>query len=348
MGEVAAAVGLAEGEPGVRAVLDAVARLEPVSTRRLSRAVDLPVPIVASVCGELRKRSVVSERRPTQLTALGRTLFAAGGLGLGRVVTCPTCAGRGIPVLAELGGVAADLAVAAQSAPPPRLDLDQCHCTVGTKLRRALALHEAGALVGRRVLLLGDDDLVSVTISSLVRRFGSASAIASLTVVDVDPAVVAYVERELAGAPFPVACIQHDLREPPRAKAGARVRHRGHRPAVYRRSSGALSQPFSRSPRRAGKQRLLLVRLAPTRGRLSRPARDRRARPRDPPARAGLQRLRRRGRSRRDEPPVSPRRDDRASTGRRRALRRSASTRRKRASDDRRSGPSDGGPTVSA
>ena len=55
--EVAAAVGLAEGERGVRAVLAAVARLEPVSTRRLSRTVDLPVPIVASVCGELRKRA---------------------------------------------------------------------------------------------------------------------------------------------------------------------------------------------------------------------------------------------------------------------------------------------------
>ena len=48
LGEVAAAVGLAEGEHGVRAVLAALARLEPVSTRRISRAAELPVPIVAA------------------------------------------------------------------------------------------------------------------------------------------------------------------------------------------------------------------------------------------------------------------------------------------------------------
>ena len=53
VGEVAAAVGLAEGERGVRAVLSALARLEPVSTRRISRAAEQPVPIVAAVCGEL-------------------------------------------------------------------------------------------------------------------------------------------------------------------------------------------------------------------------------------------------------------------------------------------------------
>src|SRR5262249_30494907 len=73
--EVAEAVGLAEGETGVRAVLAALARLEPVSVSRLSRVAALPVPIVASVCGELRKRQVVAQARPAQLTAAGRDLF---------------------------------------------------------------------------------------------------------------------------------------------------------------------------------------------------------------------------------------------------------------------------------
>ena len=70
MGEVAGAVGLAEGEPGVRSVLAALARLEPVSIRRISRTCGLPVPIVASVCGELRKRGVVAAERPAQLTGV--------------------------------------------------------------------------------------------------------------------------------------------------------------------------------------------------------------------------------------------------------------------------------------
>jgi predicted methyltransferase len=212
--EVAAAVGLAEGERGVRGVIAALARLEPVSTRRLSRAAGLPVPIVASVCGELRRRAVVAEERPSRLTPAGRALFAAGGLGGAVAASCPTCAGRGVVVPARLSRVVADVAQAAAEAPPPVLELDQCHCTVETKVRRVLALHEADALVGRRVLLLGDDDLVSVALGSLVRRLGSAATIAGLTVLDVDPAVLDLARRRLARARFPVSRVRHDLREP--------------------------------------------------------------------------------------------------------------------------------------
>jgi predicted methyltransferase len=212
--EVAAAVGLAEGEGGVRAVLSAVARLEPVSTRRLARTVDLPVPIVASVCGELRKRGVVAEERPTQLTPLGRELFAAGGLELHRAATCPRCAGRGLVVRAELKPLLEEMKEIAWAAPPARPELDQCHCTPETKLRRVLALHEADALVGRRVLFLGDDDLASLALDRVVRRLGSTASIARIAVVDVDPAVVEHVSRALADAPFPTVCVEHDLRDP--------------------------------------------------------------------------------------------------------------------------------------
>jgi N4-bis(aminopropyl)spermidine synthase len=211
---VAAAVGLVEGERGVRAVLATLARLEPVSTRRISRAAALPVPIVAAVCGELRKRAIVAEERPTRLTPAGRELFAAGGLRVGRTAACQGCGGRGIVVPPALSPLVRDLSRAVRGGPPARLELDQCHCTVDTKLRRLLAVHEAGALVGRRVLLLGDDDLTALALALLVRDYGSPSTIASLAVVDVDVALVAFLERELAGAPFPALCFEHDLRQP--------------------------------------------------------------------------------------------------------------------------------------
>jgi len=214
VGEVAAAVGLAEGESGVRAVLSALARLEPVSTRRISRAAELPVPIVAAVCGELRKRALVAEERPTQLTSAGRALFARGGLRIGRTAACPGCGGRGIVIPPGLLPIVRELSHSVRGGPPARLELDQCHCTVETKLRRLLAVHEAGALVGRRLLLLGDDDLTALALRLLVRDHGSRSTIASLAVVDVDPALVAFLERELAGAPFPATCVEHDLRRP--------------------------------------------------------------------------------------------------------------------------------------
>ena len=212
--EVAAAVGLAEGEAGVRSVLAALARLEPVSIRRISRAAELPVPIVASVCGELRKRAVVAEQRPAQLTSKGRALFSAGGLRLQRGAACPTCRGRGTALGSEAASLIAEIDGLAKRAPPVRLELDQCHCTVETKLRRVLAIHEADALAGRRVLFLGDDDLTSLAVDRMARRFGSGSTVAHLGMVDIDPAIVGFVRRELAGARFPVSAVVHDLRRP--------------------------------------------------------------------------------------------------------------------------------------
>jgi predicted methyltransferase len=198
--DVAAAVGLAEGEAGVRAVVSALVRLEPVAIRRISRAVELPVPIVASICGELRKRDVVAEERPAQLTPAGRELFAAGALRL--------------PDASELRPLRRRLKEVADAAPPPAVALDQCHCTLETKLRRVLALHEADALVGRRILLLGDDDLTSVALRLFIEHYGSDTTIEQLTVLDIDPALVGFLRDALRGAPFPVECVEYDLREP--------------------------------------------------------------------------------------------------------------------------------------
>ncbi|HET7573325.1 MAG TPA: bis-aminopropyl spermidine synthase family protein, partial [Gaiellaceae bacterium] len=211
MREVAAAVGLAEGEAGVRDVALAVARLEPVPTRALSRATGLPVPIVAAVCGELRRRGVLGWERPSRLSARGRELFGAGGEP--RDCGCPGCGGHGLALPAQLDAARRELERIAAEAPPARTELDQTHCTVDTKVRRVLALHQAGALAGRSLLLLGDDDLASLAIP----RVAAALALGgprSVTVVDVDPAVLAFVRRRLGRPGFPVDLVEHDLRAP--------------------------------------------------------------------------------------------------------------------------------------
>jgi predicted methyltransferase len=205
--DVAAAVGLAEGPAGVRAVVRSIAR-GAGSTRAVGRATSLPLPLVAAVCGELRARGVLTADRPARLTAAGAGAFDTGGVtSTGR---CPACGGLGSVVTDEAGLVAA-LAGAAAAVPPVRVELDQTHCTVETKVRRVLALHDAGALAGRRVLVLGDDDLVSVAVAEFTARHGTAAGPASLAVVEVDPALVGYLRDRLAGAPFPVEVVEHDL-----------------------------------------------------------------------------------------------------------------------------------------
>jgi predicted methyltransferase/DNA-directed RNA polymerase subunit RPC12/RpoP len=210
--EVTEAVGLAEGEAGVRDVIRVVRSSGPVATRTLSRATGLPVPIVAAIAGELRKRGIVTRDRPTCLTPQGRRLFGDAALGriLGGGSTYCDEHGRWVPQ--ELEPVAAELDRISAESPPARSELDQSHCTAETKLRRALALHQAGALEGKRVILLGDDDLVAVAIHLLAAYADFADTVRELTVVDVDPAVLGYVGRQLENAAFPVRLVEHDLR----------------------------------------------------------------------------------------------------------------------------------------
>jgi predicted methyltransferase len=208
--EVARAVGLAEGPRGVEAVLAALARLEPVSVRALGRAADLPIPIVAAVCGELRRLGHVSETRPVQFTLAGRRRFATGQARLETI--CSACGGRGIALPPAVARLRRGLAAVAEAAPPPLVELDQCHCTPKTKLRRVLALHDAGAIADRRILLLGDDDLMAVALLRFARQLDVR--IAELAVLDIDERLLDFIGTELADAPFPVRVERWDAREP--------------------------------------------------------------------------------------------------------------------------------------
>lgn len=257
--DVAHAVGLAEGARGVEAVVAAVARLEPVSVRALARAADLPVPIVAAICGELRKRGLVSERRPVQFTIEGRGRLASQATTVD--TSCPTCAGRGISLSPSVARLRRGLAALCDAAPAPLVELDQCHCTPKTKLRRVLAMHAADAINGRRILLLGDDDLVSITLLRFVRQFGGT--IEQLVVADIDRRLLEFIGQELEGAPFPFACVEWDVRrarawrfdtvvtDPPYTAAGGRL--------FLRRAVQSLDGPgsqifFSFGSRRPGVQ----------------------------------------------------------------------------------------------
>jgi N4-bis(aminopropyl)spermidine synthase len=211
---VAADVGLAEGESGIRDILSAILTAEPAAVREIARLAELPVPIVAASCNELRKHGIVDTQRPVRLTVSGRAALAAANPALDLQVSCPDCSGRGEIVPPELAGLAVTLTAIAARMPGAKAELDQTHCTVDTKLSRVLRLHQARALAGQRIILLGDDDLVSVAIAHVAALTGSAGAIRRLTVVDTDADILAWIERNVADTGTAVETVRHDLRRP--------------------------------------------------------------------------------------------------------------------------------------
>jgi predicted methyltransferase len=208
--EVAAAVGLAEGESGVRDILLAVARGEPVATSQIGRTAELPVPIVTAVCNELRTRGVIDKTRPVMLTAAAREALAGDGGHLDP--QCPCCAGLGLHIPEELSALSGALEADAAGAPQARMELDQTHCTVPTKVRRVLKLHQVGALAGRNIMLLGDDDLIAIAIARFTSMLGIATG--RLTVIDTDPEVLRWIGERVDGTGVDVELVEHDLRSP--------------------------------------------------------------------------------------------------------------------------------------
>ena len=221
--DVAAAVGIAEGEAGIRDILSAILEVEPGAVREVARLAELPVPVVAAACNELRKRGVVETQRPVRLTGPGREAVttAAGGAAVLRL-TCPECDGRGIVLPAELAGLADTLQAAADGEPDARAELDQTHCTVPTKIARVLRLQAAHALAGQRILLIGDDDLIAAAIAQFAAWAGTPRMIRRLAVVDTDPDVLSWIGEQAAPTGVKVELVEHDLRAPlPSSLAGA-------------------------------------------------------------------------------------------------------------------------------
>jgi N4-bis(aminopropyl)spermidine synthase len=196
-------------------VILAISRTEPVAVRAVSQLAELPVPIVTAICNELRKRGVVDRSRPVRLTEAGREVFGGGQPGL--TARCPECGGRGVSSPEVAARLTAELSEAAEAAPEAKPELDQTHCTVDTKISRVLAMHEAGALAGTRILLLGDDDLVSVAIArfaGLHEAVSLAGRVRQLTVVDTDQDVLDCIAAQTADSGLDLRLVRHDLRQP--------------------------------------------------------------------------------------------------------------------------------------
>ncbi|WP_460065797.1 GNAT family N-acetyltransferase [Streptomyces sp. YKOK-I1] len=211
--EVADAVRLQEGPPGVRSVLRALRRLAPASTKDLSRATGLPVPIVAALGNELRRRGLVTRERPSRLTEAGSDLVAQLGMDLTMDATCGTCDGRELVIPEVLDQAVRRLRALMESGPAADMAIDQSHCTAETKVRRVLALLTAGALPGGSLLLIGDDDLVSLAVAVVGDVLGGP-IVERVTVVDISGEILDYIQKVAGGLGTRVETVRHDLRQP--------------------------------------------------------------------------------------------------------------------------------------
>jgi predicted methyltransferase len=220
---VARATRLREGPAGVAAVLRAVYRAGSLRLQDAAREARLPLPVTTAIRRELEKAGLLERKHGLALTEQGRAFVeTALGLGVTHDVACPACGGRGIIIPGDLRGAVERLAALIAEAPPVDVTLDQCPCTPETAILRALLMLETGALEGRRVLILGDDDSVSVAIGMVGRALGKGDLTRGVTAIESDPRRVTFLREAAAREGIAIDVVEHDLRDPlPDGLAGA-------------------------------------------------------------------------------------------------------------------------------
>lgn len=191
--DVAERADLDEGPEGVRQLVAAIVRPpEGAGVRPIAREVGLPIPVAVAVVGELETAGLVDRRGDgVALTGDGAELAEALGLSARTVEPYP------MQVADRFGDALARVTEAAKARGDADTTRDQAFATPETALRRALVLLGQDALEGRRVLFVGDGDLVSVACDAV----GGAD---ELVVVDSDarladllPEAVGFVEADL-------------------------------------------------------------------------------------------------------------------------------------------------------
>lgn len=213
--EVARATRLREGPSGVSAVLRAVYRAGSLRLQDAAREARLPLPVASAVRRELEKAGLLERKHGLSLTQKGQELVERDlGLQSKTDATCQTCAGRGIVVPLELRSLVEHLSGIVAHAPSVDVTLDQTPCTPDTAILRALLMLQNGALEGQRVLILGDDDSVSLAIGLLGRALGKSDLCRGLVVVDADERWLAFLREAAERERVSLQTVRHDLRQP--------------------------------------------------------------------------------------------------------------------------------------
>jgi S-adenosylmethionine decarboxylase proenzyme len=224
-------VSLKEGITAIERVLGSLYFHAPISTKELARNSMLPVPVVTAMKKEGMKLGIVMQQNGVILSELGRKYleerFGYDGLDkeeYEKWVSIAKTADRKTPLSNEfsLSDQETLLSITKQLEPiygnRPTVDvtLDQAYGTPDTGIRRALLALKKDTLLGKNLLCVGDDDLISLALGFLLRALYSdfTKNRTRIFVLEKDERLAAYIRETAKEYQLPITCVETDLRDP--------------------------------------------------------------------------------------------------------------------------------------
>ncbi|WP_410768741.1 bis-aminopropyl spermidine synthase family protein [Fontibacillus sp. BL9] len=187
-----------------------------ISTKELARKTLLPTPVAAAIKRELIKAGALVQDRGVRCTTDGLAWIERewGFRGLNHSLyhnlfdetKWKESLKDILPILEEL----------LSHRPSVDVQIDQSKCTPETSLRRAILCLKHHALIGKKILCVGDDDLVSVSIGMLLQQLfpDTGHTVTHVDVLDIDERFLKYIESIAEERGLSVRCHRVDLREP--------------------------------------------------------------------------------------------------------------------------------------
>ncbi len=140
------------------------------------------------------------------ITAEGQKTAQALGIGPIQELRCPRCRGRGLE-LEPFRSLTQEFARVAKDRPEAAQEFDQGYVTEETTVARIALAFARGDLAGKEIIVLGDDDLVSLAaaLTRLPKR---------VVALDVDARIVEFLSRTAKAENLALEAHLHDLRDP--------------------------------------------------------------------------------------------------------------------------------------
>ena len=166
---------------------------------------DFPVPAVFESMKVLEEREIISiSDSGFKLTARGKEVVKE--IHPVEDISCSDCGGRGI-TLEKFSDLEKNFLRVQKNRPKPIRRFDQGYVTPKTTLSRFALAYERGDVVGKEIIILGDDDLISVA-------FGLSGFAKGITVVEIDKRLTDFIQETADKEGFRVNVQTFDLRHP--------------------------------------------------------------------------------------------------------------------------------------
>ena len=207
-------------DEGVQAITNTLINIyfkEGISTKELARKNFLPIPVITAIKKELIKCDLVVQDRGIRLTRKGRGFVEQNlgfyGLNIELYTKLFSESWKDIKEINEIKEALNEIFI---NRPQADVTIDQSKCTVDTAIKRAVLCLRNSALIGKRILCIGDDDLVSIALGFLLKKLFNDIRYSKtkIFVMDIDNRILDYISSIAKKEELPINSEYVDLRSP--------------------------------------------------------------------------------------------------------------------------------------